>query len=66
MESIDLIYFTGDLPPHNVWNQSRDEQLFSLKTINELLSKTFPKKSFYPAVGNHEAGENISTNRFGF
>ena len=57
MEPIDFIYYTGDLPPHNVWNQSRDEQLFSLQTINDLLAKTFPTKTFYPAVGNHEAGK---------
>ena len=22
--TIDLIYWTGDLPPHDIWNQSRD------------------------------------------
>ena len=22
--SIDLIYWTGDLPPHDIWKQSRD------------------------------------------
>ncbi|CAF0932808.1 unnamed protein product [Rotaria sordida] len=55
LEKIDFIYYTGDLPPHNVWNQSREQQLYSLKTINELLAKTFPNKTFYSAVGNHEA-----------
>lgn len=56
---IDFIYYTGDLPPHNVWNQSREQQLYSLNTINQLLEKTFPNKTFYPAVGNHEAGMNF-------
>ncbi|CAF3487160.1 unnamed protein product [Rotaria socialis] len=55
IEDFDFIYYTGDLPPHNVWNQSRDEQLYSIKTINQLLTQIFPNKTFYPAVGNHEA-----------
>ncbi|CAF1472859.1 unnamed protein product [Adineta steineri] len=54
-EDIDFIYYTGDLPPHNVWNQSRADQLYSLTTINQLLAATFSNKTFYPAVGNHEA-----------
>ncbi|CAF1215109.1 unnamed protein product [Adineta steineri] len=55
VEKIDFIYYTGDLPPHNVWNQSRDEQLYSINTINQLLVTLFPNKTFYSAVGNHEA-----------
>jgi sphingomyelin phosphodiesterase len=39
-----------------VWNQSRADQLYSLTTINNFLAATFPNKTFYPAVGNHEAG----------
>ena len=23
----DWVYVTGDLPPHNVWNQTREEQV---------------------------------------
>lgn len=23
----DWVYWTGDLPPHNVWNQSREDQV---------------------------------------
>ncbi|CAF2610652.1 unnamed protein product [Rotaria sp. Silwood2] len=55
LEDFDFIYYTGDLPPHNVWNQSRADQLYAIKTINQLLATTFPNKTFYPAVGNHEA-----------
>ncbi|CAF1107836.1 unnamed protein product [Rotaria sp. Silwood1] len=55
LEDFDFIYYTGDLPPHNVWNQSRADQLYTIQTINQLLAKTFPNKTFYPAVGNHEA-----------
>ncbi|CAF0981469.1 unnamed protein product [Rotaria sordida] len=55
IENIDFIYYTGDLPPHNVWNQSRSDQLYSIRTINQLLTELFPNKTFYSAVGNHEA-----------
>jgi len=54
--NIDFIYYTGDLPPHNIWNQSRSDQLYSINTINQLLATLFPNKTFYSAVGNHEAG----------
>ncbi|CAF1539956.1 unnamed protein product, partial [Didymodactylos carnosus] len=55
IEEFDIIYYTGDLPPHNVWNQSRADQLYSIATITSLLKKYFPNKMFYPAIGNHEA-----------
>ena len=53
---VDFVYYTGDIPSHNVWNQSREQQLYSLNTINHLLAKTFHNTTFYSAVGNHEAG----------
>ncbi|CAF1315960.1 unnamed protein product [Adineta ricciae] len=55
VEKADFIYYTGDLPAHNVWNQSRSDQLYSLNTINQMLASIFPNKTFYSAVGNHEA-----------
>ena len=58
-DKVDFIYYTGDLPPHNVWNQSRADQIYAIKTINQLLANIFPNKTFYSAVGNHEAGKNI-------
>ncbi|CAF0864468.1 unnamed protein product [Didymodactylos carnosus] len=54
-EEFDIIYFTGDLPPHNIWNQSYEDQLYSLNRITDMLATIFPNKKFYPAVGNHEA-----------
>jgi sphingomyelin phosphodiesterase len=56
---IDFIYYTGDTPAHNVWNQSRSDQLYSINTINNILATIFPNKTFYSAVGNHETGINI-------
>lgn len=54
-DTFDWIYWTGDLPPHNVWNQSRDYELFILNTTVSLLQKYLPNKIVYPAVGNHES-----------
>lgn len=42
-----------------MWNQSWSDQLYSLRTINQLLARTFPNKTFYSAVGNHEAGKSL-------
>ncbi|XP_050298661.1 sphingomyelin phosphodiesterase-like isoform X2 [Anthonomus grandis grandis] len=53
--NIDYILWTGDLPPHDIWNQTKD---FNLKTINdtiELVSSAFPNTPIFPAIGNHES-----------
>jgi hypothetical protein len=50
----DLIYWTGDLPPHNVWNQTRFDQISALKKLTSLFKKYFPKKLIMPSLGNHE------------
>ncbi|CAF1200687.1 unnamed protein product [Rotaria sordida] len=39
-KNIDFVYFTGDLPPHNVWNQSRADQIYTINTINQLYENT--------------------------
>ena len=51
----DVIYVTGDLPPHNVWNQSRDDQMTAISYITDLFKKVMPggKRIFFTA-GNHE------------
>lgn len=56
---IDFIYYTGDTPPHNVWNQSRADQRYSIDTIADMLATIFPNKTVYSAVGNHEAGTDL-------
>ncbi|CAM4312397.1 unnamed protein product, partial [Lepidochelys olivacea] len=50
-----LAYWTGDLPAHNVWQQSRTDQLLALRTLSALLRKYLAPLPVYPAVGNHEA-----------
>ncbi|CAM5073512.1 unnamed protein product [Natator depressus] len=52
---LQLAYWTGDLPAHNVWQQSRADQLLALRTLSALLRKYLAPLPVYPAVGNHEA-----------
>ncbi|KAH9525406.1 Sphingomyelin phosphodiesterase [Bulinus truncatus] len=54
-DSFDYIIWTGDLPPHNVWNQSSADQLTTLKVIVSLFLKYFPNKLVFPSLGNHES-----------
>ncbi|CAH1801877.1 unnamed protein product [Owenia fusiformis] len=51
----DYIVWTGDLPPHNVWNQTRNDQLSQIKNLTAMLNIYFPGKAIFPAVGNHES-----------
>uniref|UniRef100_A0A3B1IIZ6 Sphingomyelin phosphodiesterase 1 n=1 Tax=Astyanax mexicanus TaxID=7994 RepID=A0A3B1IIZ6_ASTMX len=52
----DWVYWTGDIPAHNVWSQTRAQQLNELTIISKLVKKYLgPKVTVYPAVGNHES-----------
>ena len=52
---IDYVIFTGDIPPHNVWNQTREDQLKALSVVCGLFKRYLPNVTIYPAVGNHES-----------
>ncbi|XP_061106332.1 sphingomyelin phosphodiesterase [Conger conger] len=52
----DRVYWTGDIPAHNVWAQTRAQQLQELVTVTRLIQKYLgPSVTVYPAVGNHES-----------
>ncbi|XP_061595205.1 sphingomyelin phosphodiesterase [Cololabis saira] len=52
----DWVYWTGDIPAHNVWSQTRQQQLSELVVITRLIHKHLgPNVTVYPAVGNHES-----------
>ncbi|UJR10009.1 hypothetical protein I4U23_014232 [Adineta vaga] len=63
-EQIDFIYFTGDIAPHDVWQQTQEKDLEEISFTTRLLKQTFPNKKIYPCVGNHEAAppDLFSTN----
>ncbi|XP_004279302.1 sphingomyelin phosphodiesterase isoform X1 [Orcinus orca] len=50
----DMVYWTGDIPAHNIWQQSRQDQLRALTTVTDLVKKFLGPVPVYPAVGNHE------------
>ncbi|KAL1505786.1 hypothetical protein ABEB36_005267 [Hypothenemus hampei] len=52
---IDYILWTGDLPPHDIWNQTKEYNLKVIRETVELVTKAFPNKPIFPAIGNHES-----------
>jgi sphingomyelin phosphodiesterase len=50
---IDFVIWTGDSPPHNVWNQSQAYQLSYIAKATEMLRQHFPNTPIYPVLGNH-------------
>jgi Calcineurin-like phosphoesterase len=60
-QDIDYILWTGDLPPHDVWNQTKDENLSIIKQTVDQLGQTFPNIPIFPALGNHES---VPVNRY--
>ncbi|KAK9736131.1 Calcineurin-like phosphoesterase [Popillia japonica] len=52
---IDYILWTGDLPPHDIWNQTKEENLKIIKETVKQMSEMFPNVPIFPALGNHES-----------
>ncbi|XP_015119788.1 sphingomyelin phosphodiesterase isoform X2 [Diachasma alloeum] len=50
----DLIYFTGDVIDHGVWETSRSVNSRSLHKIFKKMKETFRDRPVYPIFGNHE------------
>ncbi|XP_053639438.1 sphingomyelin phosphodiesterase isoform X2 [Cherax quadricarinatus] len=53
--NIDYIIWTGDLPPHDIWNQTRESNLNVMRATVQQLMDYFPYTPIFPALGNHEA-----------
>ncbi|XP_063595429.1 sphingomyelin phosphodiesterase-like [Penaeus indicus] len=49
----DLVYVTGDLPPHDVWAQSHATNLLAINTTVQLIARHFPDVPVLYALGNH-------------
>ncbi|CAL1293894.1 unnamed protein product [Larinioides sclopetarius] len=52
---IDYVLWTGDIPPHDVWNTTKAEQARLLHLVSKILAKHLPGIPVYPALGNHES-----------
>lgn len=55
LKDIDYIIWTGDLPPHDIWNQTKEGNLNILRSTVQQLINYFPYVPIFPALGNHEA-----------
>ncbi|KAG5893193.1 hypothetical protein JTB14_016469 [Gonioctena quinquepunctata] len=52
---IDYIIWTGDLPPHDIWNQTKESNLDIIKDTVQQMFQYFPNTPIFPAIGNHES-----------
>ncbi|KAF2072539.1 hypothetical protein CYY_006156 [Polysphondylium violaceum] len=52
---IDILFWTGDNPPHDIWMQTFETQLNASLRITNLLKQYFPKAQIFPSIGNHES-----------
>lgn len=51
---IDYIIWTGDIPPHDIWRQTKQQTLENIRdTIGDLVG-AFPGVPIFPTLGNHE------------
>ena len=53
-EKPDLILWTGDNTPHDVWEQSVEQNAFYTVKVTEFLEKHLPNIPVISALGNHE------------
>ncbi|XP_064609219.1 sphingomyelin phosphodiesterase A-like [Liolophura sinensis] len=51
----DFIIYTGDSPPHDVWQESWDSQLKADSLVVQRLNEQLEGFTIYPAIGNHES-----------
>ena len=52
---IDYVLWTGDIPPHDVWESSRPSYTALMEDQAQLLADYFPNAVVLGAIGNHEA-----------
>lgn len=50
----DLILFSGDVPPHTMWSETRQSQLNCSHILVNALNSTLFGHFVYPSIGNHE------------
>ena len=47
--------WTGDIPPHDIWNNSRQEAVYLLHSVSKVIHKYLGYLPVFPALGNHES-----------
>ncbi|XP_077541220.1 sphingomyelin phosphodiesterase-like [Haemaphysalis longicornis] len=53
--NLDFAYWTGDLPPHDVWKITREANTKNFNTTTAAIFKRLRGLPVYPVVGNHES-----------
>lgn len=53
-KQVDLIYFTGDVVDHGVWETSREKNEYRIRYTFGLMKQAFGDVLVLPLVGNHE------------
>lgn len=54
-KDLDFVIWTGDVPAHDIWNQTRDGQLDLIRTVSSLFDQYLGHVPILPALGNHES-----------
>ena len=54
-KEFDWIYWTGDLPAHDDWNQTRSDQQLLLQLLTKQMKFYLGDVKIYPTLGNHES-----------
>ena len=49
-----MVFFTGDLPPHDVWMQTKEKNLEEFDLAMDIIRRYFGNKTVYNILGNHE------------
>jgi sphingomyelin phosphodiesterase len=49
-----MVFFTGDLPPHDMWRQTVAGNLAIMDEAMEMMKTYFGDKEVYNLIGNHE------------
>jgi len=50
----DFVIFTGDIPPHTMWDETMDSQLQCSQVLTDSLKTILNGSTVYPSIGNHE------------
>ncbi|KCV71625.1 hypothetical protein H696_01041 [Fonticula alba] len=52
---VDTIFWTGDIPPHDVWASEKQAYLTLMDNMAELFHTILPNVTVLGAIGNHES-----------
>lgn len=50
----DAVFWTGDNPPHDIWEQTREGQINNSAFLTQALQEAFGDIPVFPCIGNHE------------